>query len=148
MVPEYSNQGDVGSTPGRDKMCLFLFFFCCCFFFSCEVHVESHLIQLIVKYSDSNYRPQAVPFWIVGRSREIAEREKPGANERRGAWGEISSRLFLLGPVSLRCERTFSTYQKGTACNLFQLMLSEAYGTRPQGVMGNHFKTFNKHIST
>ena len=33
-------------------------------------------------------RLQAVPFWIVERSREIAEREKTGANERRGAWGE------------------------------------------------------------
>ena len=29
-------------------------------------------------------RLQAVPFWIVERSREIAEL----ANERRGAWGE------------------------------------------------------------
>ena len=28
---------------------------------------------------------QAVPFWIVERSNEIAEREKTGANERRGA---------------------------------------------------------------
>ena len=33
-------------------------------------------------------RLQAVPFWIVERLREIAEREKTGANERRGAWGE------------------------------------------------------------
>ena len=33
-------------------------------------------------------RLQAVPFWIVERSREIAEREKTGANERRGAWTE------------------------------------------------------------
>ena len=71
---------------------------------------------------------QAVPFWLVERSREIAEREKTGANERRGAWGEagkrgkekkpVSSRLFLLTPVSLRCECTLSTNQKGTACSL------------------------------
>ena len=33
-------------------------------------------------------RLQAVPFWIVERLREIAEREKTGANERRGAWGK------------------------------------------------------------
>ena len=33
-------------------------------------------------------RLQAVPFWIVERSREIAQHEKTGANERRGAWGE------------------------------------------------------------
>ena len=63
------------------------------------------------------HRLQAVPFWIVERSREIAEREKTGANERRGAWGE-ASRLVLLAPVSLRCERTLSTDQKGTACSL------------------------------
>ena len=30
----------------------------------------------------------------------------------------VSSRLFLLAPVSLRCERTLSTNQKGTACSL------------------------------
>ena len=30
----------------------------------------------------------------------------------------VSSRLFLLAPVSLRCERTLSTDQKGTACSL------------------------------
>ena len=35
------------------------------------------------------YRLQAVPFWIVERSREIAEREKKTrANEGKGAWGE------------------------------------------------------------
>ena len=48
-------------------------------------------------------RLQAVPFWIVERSREIAEREKTGAN---------------LAPLSLRYERTLSTDQKGTACSL------------------------------
>ena len=38
-------------------------------------------------------RLQAVPFWIVERSREIAEREKkPRANERKGAWGEAGKR--------------------------------------------------------
>ena len=30
---------------------------------------------------------QAVPFWIVERSSEIADREKTVTNERRGAWG-------------------------------------------------------------
>ena len=36
---------------------------------------------------------QAVPFWIVERSREIAEREKKTrANERKGAWGEAGKR--------------------------------------------------------
>ena len=35
---------------------------------------------------------EVVPFWIVERSREIAEREKPGANERRGTWGEVGKR--------------------------------------------------------
>ena len=37
-------------------------------------------------------RLQAVPFWIVERSHEIAEREKTGANERRGTWGEAGKR--------------------------------------------------------
>ena len=38
-------------------------------------------------------RLQAVPFWIVERSREIAEREKKTrANERKGAWGEAGKR--------------------------------------------------------
>ena len=66
-------------------------------------------------------RLQAVPFWIVERSSEIAERSaiKTGGNERRGAWGDpVSSHLFLLAPVSLQCERTLSTDQKGTACSL------------------------------
>ena len=35
---------------------------------------------------------QAVPFWIVERSREIDEREKTGDNERRGTWGEAGKR--------------------------------------------------------
>ena len=43
-------------------------------------------------YSKDCIRLQAVPFWIVERSREIAEREKTGANERRGAWGEAWKR--------------------------------------------------------
>ena len=30
----------------------------------------------------------------------------------------VSSRLFLLAPVSLRYEHTISTNQKGTACSL------------------------------
>ena len=73
-------------------------------------------------------RLQAVPFWIVERSREIASAKiKKRANERKGAWGEaekrgkekkVSSRLFLLAPVSLRYEHTISTNQKGTACSL------------------------------
>ena len=45
-------------------------------------------------------RLQAVPFWIVERSSEIAEREKTGANERggggggegEGTWGEAGKR--------------------------------------------------------
>ena len=37
-------------------------------------------------------RLQAVAFWIVERSCEIAEREKTGANERRGTWGEAGKR--------------------------------------------------------
>ena len=37
-------------------------------------------------------RLQAVPFWLVERSREISEREKTGANKRRGAWGEAVKR--------------------------------------------------------
>ena len=64
---------------------------------------------------------QSLPFWIVERSSEIAERSaiKTGGNERRGTWGDpVSSHLFLLAPVSLRCERTLSTDQKGTACSL------------------------------
>ena len=35
---------------------------------------------------------QAVPFWIVKRSSEIADREKTVTNERRGAWGEAGKR--------------------------------------------------------
>ena len=41
---------------------------------------------------DDENRLQAVPFWVVERSRQIAEREKTGANERRGAW--LSPSLF------------------------------------------------------
>ena len=32
----------------------------------------------------------------------------------------VSSHLFLLAPVSLRCERTLSTDQKGPACSLIR----------------------------
>ena len=69
-------------------------------------------------------RLQAVPFWIVERSREIGKRDKTGANERREGLGrgvkkgKVSSHLFVLAPVSLRCERIISTDQKGTACSL------------------------------
>ena len=35
---------------------------------------------------------QAVPFWIVERSSEKADREKTVTNERRGAWGEAGKR--------------------------------------------------------
>ena len=35
----------------------------------------------------------------------------------------VSSRLFLLAPVSLRCERTLSTDQKGTSCSLFKKLI-------------------------
>ena len=84
------------------------------------------------KVSSYKHRLQAVPFWIVERSREIAEREKTGANERRWTWGEaffpasppVSSRLFFLAPVSLRCERTLSTNQRRTACSLFQTVIT------------------------
>ena len=50
---------------------------------------------------------RAVPFWIVERSREIAEREKKKKNKNESERGEgglgrgASSRLFLLAPVSL-----------------------------------------------
>ena len=37
-------------------------------------------------------RLQAVPFWIVKRSLEIAEREKTGANKWRGTWEEAGKR--------------------------------------------------------
>ena len=53
----------------------------------------------------------------------------------------VSSRLFLLAPVSLRCERTLSTNQKGTACSLEhprpvlyridELILSNMYYLKP-----------------
>ena len=66
-------------------------------------------------------RLQAVPFWIVERSREIAEREKTGSNERRGSCGEAplpKSVLVYFSSLQSRCERTLSTDQKGTACSL------------------------------
>ena len=49
-------------------------------------------------------------------SREVARNSQM-------AWGEapVSSRLFILAPVSLRCERTLSIIQKGTACSLASL---------------------------
>ena len=76
-------------------------------------HWPKNLRSLVMRLVDCK---QSL-FWIVERSRE-----KTGANERRGAWGEasppVSSRLFLLAPVSLRCERTLSTNQKGTVCSL------------------------------
>ena len=40
-------------------------------------------------------RLQAVPFWIVEKSRKIAKREKAGAKERKGAWGEAEKRSLL-----------------------------------------------------
>ena len=40
----------------------------------------------------AGHRLQAVPFWIVERSREIAEREQTGAKERRGTWREAEKR--------------------------------------------------------
>ena len=63
-------------------------------------------------------RLQAVPFWIVERSREIGKCDKTGANEHREGLGRVSSHLFVLAPVSLRCERIISNDQKGTACSL------------------------------
>ena len=50
-------------------------------------------------------RLQAVPFWIVEGSSEIAEREKTEANERRGACGEagktpLHSRFSFISPRS------------------------------------------------
>ena len=54
-------------------------------------------------------------------ARNSRARKQNGANEQRGAWGEaVSSRLFLLAPVSLRYEHTISTDQKGTACSLLE----------------------------
>ena len=79
-----------------------------------------------------NSRLQAVPFWIVADSREVAQNSwarKNGSERAEGGLGRggkkkifpasspVSSRLFLLAPVSLRCERTLSTNQKGTACS-------------------------------
>ena len=40
---------------------------------------------------------QAVPFSIVERSSEIADREKTVANKRRGAWGEAGKRGISSG---------------------------------------------------
>ena len=91
-------------------------------------------------------RLQAVPFWIVERSREIAEREKTGANERRG----LGPRLFLLAPVSLRCERTLSTNQKGIACSLrkttkMRLLSGKHWNSRQSkltvSLVTSHFKS-------
>ena len=47
-------------------------------------------------------RLQAVPFWIVERLREIAEREKTGANERRGAWERREKGESLFSFISPR----------------------------------------------
>ena len=51
---------------------------------------ETHLITSSLHFIWD--RLQAVPFWIVERSCEIAERENTGENERRGAWGEAGKR--------------------------------------------------------
>ena len=54
----------------------------------------------------------AVPFKIVAKAREIAERKrKTAANERRerGERREVSSRVFLLAPVSPRCALSVRT---------------------------------------
>ena len=51
------------------------------------------LWRLVFLANLQSSRLQAVPFWIVERSREIAEREKKNrANERKGAWGEAEKR--------------------------------------------------------
>ena len=72
----------------------------------------------------------------------MAEREKKKTrvNKRKGAWGEaekrgkekspLSSRLFLLAPVSL-CKHTISTNQKGTACGLELDPTSTEYMAKP-----------------
>ena len=62
---------------------------------------------------DYKCRLQAVPFWIVDRSREITEIENTGANERKGSWGE--SLLVYFSSLQSRCA---ATDQKGTACSL------------------------------
>ena len=48
----------------------------------------------------------------------VGERSPGGGIPCERGGGLVSSRLFLLAPVSLRCERTFSTNQKGIACSL------------------------------
>ena len=70
----------------------------------------------------------AVPFWIVERAHKSEQAEGPGGE----APPPVSSRLFLLAPVSLRStlsafqlgSRALSTIQKGTACSL--------HGKRPR----------------
>ena len=58
-------------------------------------------------FRQKSCRLQAVPFWIVERSREIAEREKTGANERMGTWGllvyffSLQSRYAVSAPSRL-----------------------------------------------
>ena len=56
-------------------------------------------------------RLQAVPFWIVVRSREIAEREKTGANESLlGYFSSLQSRCAVSSPSRLT--------RKGLSCSL------------------------------
>ena len=74
-----------------------------------------------------NYRLQAVPLWIVEVARNSRARKNWSKLEKgKGGWGlgerreKGRFRLFLLAPVSLR-----STDQKGTACSLIELTLTE-----------------------
>ena len=61
---------------------------------------------------------------MVARNRQArqnwSKRAEGGLEERRekGKNSPVSSHLFVLAPVSLRCERIISTDQKGTACSL------------------------------
>ena len=51
--------------------------------------LQTRYLQFLRGYVGKTfYRLQAVPFWIVERSCEMAEREKTGANERCGRLGE------------------------------------------------------------
>ena len=66
---------------------------------------ETHLITSSLHFIRD--RLQGVPYWIVKRSRKIAERENTGENERRGAWGEAGKRgkslLVYFTSLQSRC---------------------------------------------
>ena len=73
------------------------------------VFVESALN--LVKTHET--RLQAVPFWIVERAREIAEHEKTGANERRGAYfSSLQSRCAVSAPSRLTRKGLLAVYHE------------------------------------